>query len=156
MADPFSIFAGALTVGDVCLRVCEYLKSIHTTSKQIDDELESLEREITSFNDLYTALEQLCGSNYVLPKHEKSLSDPSDTLKVRASELVKEGRDLVYKLEKLLDEIVGKKSLSKWHKVEELRKAIRRLSKNDDYNKVRQRFSKLTLELNTMLAALQL
>lgn len=157
MADPFSIATGALTVGDVCLRVGRYLHSIHTTSKQIDAEIESLGREIASLKDVYTALGQLCGSSNAWSNKAKDLNDPSTTLMIRAGELVQDGQSLVIELEGLLQKVVGKEPLSIGpKKADELFKTIRWLSKSEKSSNIRQRLSKLTLELNTVLAALQL
>ena len=160
MADPFSIFAGALTVAQVSIDVGRYLRSISKTAKHIDEEIESLEREVNTFYHVFTSLEQLCATSAAQQKQAsgqpRGLHDPSNTLWARAADLVQEGHDLVERLRQLLEAILGPEPSPRYQKIEDVRKAIKLLSKDQEYGKLRKRLVDLNLELNTMLTAIDL
>ena len=158
MADPFSIFTGAITIADVCVRIGEYLKSVKRTTKNVDQEIASLEREIQNFNDVYHALGKIRAA-YGIPETSnkpKGVDDPFDALWARAAELVKEGKSLVERLKDLLTSILGTDPAHKFNKLDDVRKAVRLLSRNDDYTKLRSRFANVNTELNMMLTAIDL
>lgn len=160
MADPFSIFTSALTVADVCVRVSAYLRSVHRTAKDLDNEITTLEHEIDAFHNVYTTLEKLCATSTAQQQrgsHQPAgLENPCDALWTRAAELVREGQHLVEKLRDLLLAVLGSESAPNFRKVDDLRKAIKLLSKDKDYTQLRRRLTDLNLELNTMLTAIDL
>lgn len=117
MADPFSIFTGALTVGDICLKVGKYLRTVAKATGVVDHEIQSLGTEIDRFYNVYESLRQLFHQSEEPPeltyrRPSGSQEDPSHKLWVQSGELVQQGLAHVAKLEKLLDEIVGEKVLS--------------------------------------------
>lgn len=116
MGDPFSIFTGALTVGDLCVKVGKYLRTIAKATGVVDHEIKSLETEIDSFHKVYESLREVfCQSEeqhrLTYKRHGESQEDPSQTLWHQSAELVQEGLSFVTKLETLLDEIVGEQIL---------------------------------------------
>lgn len=160
MADPFSVFTGALTVADVSLRVIDYLRSVSKVARHVDKEIDSLEREVINFNNVFAALGQLCATantsqNEVPPKSLQH-NDPTIALWSRAAQLVQEGEKLVEGLQDLLFAVLGKEHSERWRKYDDIRKAIKLLSKNEQYIQHRQRLVALNLELNTMLTAISL
>ena len=163
MADPFSIFTGALTVADVCVRMGDYLKSVHRIARHVNAEIESLENEINSFKDVYIALQSLCESaRRWHPSHtihtSPAISDgnPSIALWTRAAALVREGKDHVESLEVLIQDAVGTESHPKLGKLDDLRKAMKLKSKLGVYDTRRRRLTSLNMELSTMLTAVDL
>lgn len=188
MADPFSILTGTLTVGDVCLKVGKYLRTVAKATGVVDDKIKSLETEINSFLNIYESLRGLFHQNeqqqrIVYRQRSESQEDPSHKLWHQSVELVQEGLSLVAKLETLLDEIVGEKVLSEKNEaiVEEqlfarvrsaisrkygdLRrgigsmattKAVRMLSREESFERIRQQLSRENQWLSTMLIAITL
>lgn len=160
MADPFSVATGALTVVDVCVRVGKYLRSVSKAAKNSENDIEALEREISNFSSVYTAIRQICATNASqrqLPSRSPSgLDDPGNALLARAADLVQEGLSLVQKLRDHLLYILGSETSTKFQQIDSLRKGVRLLSKDSEYTKLRQRFTNLNLELNTMLTAIDL
>lgn len=159
MADLFSTFAGAVNVAEVCVRLSTYIKKVYQTTKGVDHELDSLSHELISFKDFYTALAQLHAISTAQQKQtsdKTSPDDPCTTLWSRAIELIQEGQNLVGQLERLLGQIQGPGSSESWQKLDHLRKALKILSRDDQYSRIRQRFSYLNLELNTMITAIDL
>ena len=160
LGDPFSTVAGALGVADVCLRAGKYLRSVQKTAKYVDDEIDVLQQEVTHFESVYRALKQLCATSaadtqsadYAPP----GLNDPCSALWSRAGDLTQEGHELVKKLQALLQTILGEELSTRFERVEDFRKAIKMLSKNSEYEKIRKRFTCLNLELTTMLTAIDL
>ena len=159
-ADPFSTIAGAIGVADVYLRAGKYLYSVRKTAKNVDDEISILEQEINNFNGVYESLATLCATSAAeqrsLPQAPAGVQDPCRLLWSRAAELVQEGHSLVKKLQDLLQAILGDESSPKFQTVEDLRKAIKILSKNSEYERIRKRLTCLNMELNTMLTAIDL
>ena len=159
-AEPFSTIAGAIGVADVCLRAGKYLQSVQKAAKHVDDEIDVLQREITQFKSVYTALTKLCATSAAESQSADhappGLNDPCGALWSRAGDLVQEGHELVKKLQALLQTILGEESLPRFERIEDFRKAIKMLSKNTEYEKIRKRFTCLNLELTTMLTAIDL
>ncbi|KAI9712598.1 MAG: hypothetical protein M1828_001664 [Chrysothrix sp. TS-e1954] len=163
MADPFSIFTGAVNVADVCVRVGNYLRSVNRIAKRVDAEVESLENEVNKFKDAYIALGKLCDtakdrqrSSLLTSPELQHVNDPSVTLWTRAASLVQEGKILVERLKDVLQEVVGTESQPRFQKIEDVRRAIKFKSKDDQYNSMRRRLTNLNLELTTMLTAINL
>ena len=160
MADPFSIATGALTVVDVCIRVVKYVRSVSRAAKYTDNDIEALEREINNFSSVYAAIRQICATNASQrqqpSRNPSGLDDPGNALLTRAADLVREGHSLVQKLRDLLLDVLGTETSNKFQQIDSLRKGIRLLSKDSEYTKLRQRFTSLNLELNTMLTAIDL
>lgn len=158
MADPFSIATGACSIVDICVRVGSYLKTLNGTAKEVEQEIGSLQQEIDKFSSTYTALEQLCSSGLASPvaAGPGSKTNPNTTLWSRAADLVKEGNVVVENLKEVLTKIIGNETQGDVGKVDKVRKAIRILSHDEYYKKLRQRLTNLNLELGTMLTAIDL
>ena len=161
MADPFSIFSGALSVADICIRVGKYLKRVKRNSDHVAEEITILEAEIATFHNTYQALAVLCANGAAQLQHEtaaaaRSNKDPRSALWERATELVEEGRSLVERLREVLEEILGQESPTKFQKIKDVRTAIRISSRTEEYDRLRGRFTKLNLELSMMLTAIDL
>ena len=172
MGDPLSIFTGALTVGDVCLRVGKYVKTVVQAAGEVNNELVSLQSEIDRFKDLYDALTRLCPAKEELQnKQHDSRDDPIYKLWDDSKDFVEEGIDLVDELEKVLYEIVGEHVLQQpvgeeqlvkrarlavSQKFGDFRKAVKMLSKEKRLESIRQRMTRVNQQLSTMLTAINL
>lgn len=160
MADPFSIAIGALSVADICVRLGKYLYSVGQTVKNVDDEIKTLEHEISKFKDIYTTLGELCNASGKQAQNASrglsGLEDLDDKVWPRASGLVMQGRGLVRELETLLRAILGDETSPRFQILEKMRKAVKFLSKDEKYTKLRKRFADLNMELSLMLTTLDL
>lgn len=160
MAEPFSTFSSALSVADVAIRVGKYLRSVQRNTKHAAEEIASLETEIETFNRTYEALGTLCATGAAQYEQDvnkiSGVQDPCTALWQRATTLVQEGQSLVEHLKETLEDILGPESSPRFQKINDVRRAIRMSSKSSDYDKYRNRFTKLNLELNTMLTAIDL
>lgn len=160
MADPFSAAAGALSVGDVCVRVGRYLKDVQRKTKNVAAEIQALEIEVETFKNAYRALADLCATGAAPSQPEshapRGIEDPCSLLWSRASALVTEGHDLIQRLNGLLVEVLGSGSSPKFQKIEDVRRAIRMSSRGSEYERLHKRFNQINLELGTMLAAINL
>ncbi|KAL9053334.1 MAG: hypothetical protein Q9162_004834 [Coniocarpon cinnabarinum] len=158
MAEPFSTAAAAVGVADVAVRASKYVKKIAKTTKHLDKEVDALEAEIDKFNNVFIALSELCNKHIAQAAADLNTGsqNPCSALWRRAAELIREGKNLVEKLEDLLKSVLGDEDSARFQKVDDLRKAFRMVAKNSQYDKVRSRFSKLNSELNMMLNAIQL
>lgn len=160
MAEPFSIATGALGVIDLCVRLNKYLGSVRRSAKTIGSEIESLEREISNFQNVYTALGRLCEESIAQRRQkvqiQSELEDPCDALWSRAADLVREGGGLVDNLRALLTAVLGEEQSTRLGKLEDFKKAIKLLSKDAEYGQLRGRFTNVNMELNTMLTAIDL
>lgn len=160
MPDPFSSFSAALSVVDVGIRVGKYLRTVRRNTKNAAEEITSLEAEIETFTKTYEALGTLCVAGAAQHQHETKKSseveDPCAALWRRATSLVEEGQSLVGKLKEILEDILGNELSPRFQKINDVRRAIRMSSRSNEYDKLRARFTKLNLELNTMLTAIDL
>ena len=75
MGDPFSLFTGAVTVGDIAVRTGNYLRTVYKASGEIDDDIERLSTEIDRFYDTYEALARICPGSQLQQTRSRDQSD---------------------------------------------------------------------------------
>lgn len=153
MTDPFSIIVGTAGLIDVCWRFGSYLQDIQAGAAKIDDEIETLSRDIEALRvinetirDSYKELPGYLSSEIERSKHVERLWR-------NVSSNLESCRLIVEDLEVLVEEIIGKeppKNESKiMRKFGGFRKQLRKQSREGDFNKLQKR-------LNTYYSTIQL
>ena len=153
MTDPFSIIVGTASLIDVCWRFGSYLHGIQAGAAKIDDEIETLSRDIEALRvinetirDSYKELPGYLSSEIERSKHVERLWR-------NVSSNLESCRLIVEELELLVEGIMGKEPAKKESKIMRkfggFRKQLRKQSREGEFNKLQPR-------LNTYYNTIQL
>ena len=154
--DPFSIAVGTVGLCDVCARVIAYLVHINEVSGKIQGEITILRQEIDSLLAVNESVRDLHGRRPDLGN--LSLDDASHVNKVwqNLGILLAQCKGAILELEKLLNEVLGKKGTRVAGKIDGLKKAIRREARDDEYLQIRQRLGNYQAGIQMLLITLNL
>ena len=155
MAEPFSIITATVGLIDVCWRFGSYLHNVQAGAAQIEDEIETLSRDIEA---LRAVNETIRASYSDLPGYlnsEVKSSEHLDRLWRNVSSNLASCRLVVEELEALVMEIVGRepsKDQSKFmRKLGGFRKQLRKQSREGDFDKLQSRLANYHNTIQLML-----
>ena len=140
--DPFSIIAGTAGLLDVSVRLIAYLKEVEEAAGKVDEEISNLSHEIDSLVSVNDSIEHLWLATHgsVPGVSSEDAAHVEDSWK-RLGCLLQDCRVEARKLEKYLEEVVGKHGSKVTGKWDGIKKHLRRHAKDEDYQQVRDRLS---------------
>jgi hypothetical protein len=170
MADPLSIIAGTVGICDVCYRVYQYLKIIKEASGSIKGELEGLQHELSSLQNVNKALETIYTARTFAQEHggywrsQEARKDEVDLLwnDVKVS---REGcKEAVEDLQRLLEEkfmplikrVIKNGEAKVTSTIDGIRKQLRWQAKSEDLGRYRLRLANFQGRLQVLLTALNM
>ncbi|KAI9677285.1 MAG: hypothetical protein M1829_002627 [Trizodia sp. TS-e1964] len=170
MADPLSIIAGTVGICDVCWRVYQYLKDVREASSGIQGEIDALQRELSSLQNVNKALRAIYPSDRTAPKYNiltRSRPDDKEEVSLLWQDVagIQEGcKTAVEDLERLLEDtfaplikgIVGAGQSKVTGKIDGLKKQLRRQSKTEELGQFRLRLANYQGRLQVLLTALNI
>lgn len=155
MADPFSIAAGSASLAEISWRVVIYLKNVQAVAARVEDELATLSKEIESLISVNSSLEDVWAS-----EQKASLATSvADTVRVESiwqnvGTNLQDCRVVVEKLDGLLKGVTGKAGLQSAGKFDNLKKQLRRQSKDEEFRRLRDSLTTHQNSLQLLLTAL--
>lgn len=157
MVDPFSITAGTVGLVDVGWRTIKYLQDVQAAANKVEEEIAALSHQIKALltvNDSIRAFFEAESENFLRP----STADAGykKDLWRNTGNTLTECRAIVEKLDVLLREIVGKEGPKVLGRLDGFRKQMRKQSKNQEFNRLRNELSINHDTLQVLLAALNL
>jgi hypothetical protein len=158
MADPFSILASTVGLADVCVRAGFYLAQIKEAAGKVEEDVAALTHDIDALKAVNKSISFFWRRHRatVPPRTQPQNADRvQDTWKNVGINL-RDCQSTVEKMELLLQEIIGKdKARSAW-KLEGLRKALRKVSKEGDFEKLRRQLADYRGSLHLLFTTLDL
>lgn len=155
MADPFSILASTVGLADVCVRAGFYLAQIKEAAGKVEEDVAALTHDIDSLKAVNESIAFFWRRHRtaVPPRMQTHNADPvQDTWKNVGINL-RDCQNTVEKMESLLQEIICK---DKARKFEGLRKALRKVSKEGDFEKLRRQLADYRGSLHLLFTTLDL
>jgi hypothetical protein len=157
MSDPFSITVGTVQLIDVCWRVGTYLKEIEKSAGKVEEEIAALSREITSLISVNESIEKLRkATGGTVPGGLVNNEPDIQKLWALVDANTNSCRTTVQKLEELLKVIIGKNGPQVANKIDGIRKALRRQSKDGELLQINHELSKYQATLHTLLNAINM
>ncbi|KAL9601247.1 MAG: hypothetical protein Q9219_002652 [cf. Caloplaca sp. 3 TL-2023] len=157
MADPFSIVAGTAGLLEICWRVGSYLGKVKAASGKIERDLAALSSEVKNLVTVNESIQTLWET-----QREKS-PDESSSYATRIKELWRDidltldgCRDVMGKLELLVEEVIGKDGFEVRGKRDGIKKVLRKQSKDEEIRDLRRQISSHQHNLQLALSALNL
>jgi hypothetical protein len=157
MADPFSIVAGSGSLLDVCWRIISYVRHVQAGAARVEEEVAALSHEIESMISVNQSL------RVVFTTEQKASLGTSLADSVHVESLWRNvGQNLqgcqaiAEKLEGLLKGIIGKDGSKSPGKLENLKKQLRRQSKDEEFHQLRHQLMIYQNSLQLSLTALNL
>lgn len=154
--DPFSIVVGTVGLCDVCARVVAYLVRINEESGKIQDEITILSQEIGSLLAVNESVKDLHDRRLDLDSLPMDDASHVDKVWQNLGILLAQCKGTVLELEKLLNEVLGKKGARVAGKIDGLKKTIRREARDDEYLQLRQRLGNYQAGIQMLLITLNL
>ncbi|KAL4971289.1 tetratricopeptide repeat domain-containing protein [Aspergillus desertorum] len=155
--DPFSILAGTAGLADVSWRLLKYLVNVKAASASIQEEIVTLEREIESLVTTNESVEELYHSRQEANDcHTTADKSKIENLWSQLKALVTQSHDSINRLERLLEDVIGKQGPRKDGKLDGLRKTIRKQGRDGEYMEIRQRLAINQNLIQIMLSALNI
>lgn len=155
MADPLSIVAATVGLADVCVRFGTFLKQAREGSQKVDEDLEMLSQDITALSTINSLIRSSFEAD--LPKAAEARNQSIIANLWHAAETtLNDCRGILEKLDNLVSKIVvtgGPKALAK---LDGLRKYMRKLSKEEEFNQLRQKLSAYQAALQIILTAVDM
>ena len=155
--DPFSITIGLAGLAQVTVSVIDYLTSLKQASNKIQDEIDSLTKDVEALASVFESVENLP----YLRRDWSSSGAPSDEryivdLKKHLASVLQQSKSAVQELDALLKEVMGKKGNVVAGKIDGLRKTMRKQGREGDYSQLRQRLGNYQNSIQILLASLSM
>ncbi|KAL8942140.1 MAG: hypothetical protein Q9216_001825 [Gyalolechia sp. 2 TL-2023] len=157
MADPFSIAAGTAGILDISWRIGSYLAKVKSAASKIKRDLATLSFEVNALVGVTESIQSLWNDN-----KEKPLDALSpDAKRIRGLwqdiNLALHGcRDVMGSLALLVEEVIGKDGIEVQGKRDGIRKVLRKQSKDQEIQEIRQQITSHQNSLQLTLSALNL
>ncbi|MCJ1392481.1 hypothetical protein MMC18_005348 [Xylographa bjoerkii] len=156
--DPFSLLTGTIGLLAICTQLVLSLRDIHAASAIVDREIEALSREVENVKSvveiIHGALEER------VKRHPNGLKGPTGKLWHNATKIlagvIGGCKDKLEKLILLVREIKGEERSGLLGKFDDFRKQLRKLSKDEDYRRLRAELTNSLITLQLMLNTIQL
>ncbi|KAJ6202096.1 tetratricopeptide repeat domain-containing protein, partial [Bipolaris maydis] len=103
MADPISLVAAGVGIGDVAFRLIDYLKDIKAAAKTMDEDIEGLINEVEGLQKVHGHLEK----EYLKSMTNVDMGDEERSLWTSTGQTLKNGQKLTKKLEESVQSIYG-------------------------------------------------
>lgn len=157
MADPFSIVAGTAGILDICWRVGSYLRSVKSAASKIELDLAALSFEVNALVSVTESIQSLWNDSSGIALDSK-VPDAK-----RIEELWQDinlalcgCRQVMGRLARLVDEVIGKNGIEIQGKRDGIRKVLRKQAKDDEVRDIRQQITSHQNSLQLTLSALNL
>ena len=151
MADPFSIITGTAGLADVSIRLAKFLKQAKNGFQTVDDDLEDLSKEIDGLQDVNALVKRTheTGSASNIDVNDQQIFvNQWETIQATLAGC----EHIVEQLRSLLSVVLSVGG-GKHTKIDKLRKFLKQQSKEEDFNRLRQRLGTHQAALQTSLAA---
>jgi hypothetical protein len=158
MADPFSIVVGTAGLLDICIRASAYLVQIKEAAGKVEDDIAALSHDIQALISVNESIEYFWkrhGEATPPGTRAKDAGRVQDTWKNVGINL-RDCQATVEKLGLLLHGIIGKDGPKVTGRFDGLRKALKRLSKEGDFDKLRRQLADYQSSLQLLLTTLNL
>lgn len=155
MADPLSIIASTLSVADVCFRLGTFLKQAIEGSQKIDEDLETLSKEIAALSTVNKLIKSSFEADLA---RTVATTDQSTITNLwhATNTTLGDCREILEKLDGLVSKIFGSGSSRPVAKLDGLRKYLRKLSKEEEFTQLRQKLNAYQATLQMILTAVDM
>lgn len=155
MTDPFSIIVGTASLIDVCWRFGSYLHDIQAGAAKIDDEIETLSRDIEALRVINETIRDSCENLPGYLSSEIESSKHMETFWRNVSSNLASCRLIVEDLEVLVEGIMGTEPPKNESKIMKkfggFRKQLRKQSREGEFDKLQNRLSTYYNAIQLML-----
>jgi hypothetical protein len=152
MADPFSILASSVGLLDVLVRCGNCIKELIDSAGRIEEEIRCLSNDLDALNSIRRSLEKLFNA-----EHGRSPDTPVADIWGHVGTLLKGCKATVEDVEGLVKEMIGKGGSAKaTGKLDGLKKAFRKASRDEDIKDLRLKLMDYQSSLQVCLGALNL
>ncbi|MCJ1283494.1 hypothetical protein MMC26_002824 [Xylographa opegraphella] len=156
--DPFSLLTGAVGLVAICTQLVLSLRDIHAAAATVDQEVEALSGDVENVKSvveiIYAALKKRADREPNGPQETtaKSWHNATKTL----AGVIRGCEDKLTKLSLLVRDIKGGERSGLLGKFDDFRKQLRKLSKDEDYRRLRAELTNSLVTLQLMLNTIQL
>jgi uncharacterized phage infection (PIP) family protein YhgE len=138
--DPVSILMAAVGLTQASSQLITYLTEVKRAYKNIEEEINVLEQEITSLITTISSVDAFSRSKQGDGDSETLANDKSiKELWTGMEQVLMQSRTGINQLVKLLEEVIGKHKSSGVGRLNGLRKTIRKQDRDDEFMRIRQR-----------------
>lgn len=134
MADPFSIFAGAASLADICIRAVQGIRQLQLDAGTIDGQLGSLAEEVEGLKDICETIQSRIEAN---GKIDQEYGGQTGNPRAQMTRILRAAQQAVAKLHSIVQKISGHSTSPTLGKVDAYRKAMRKMFKESDLRSCR-------------------
>lgn len=134
MADPFSIFTGAASLADICIRAVQAIRQLQQDAGTIDGQLGSLTEEVEGLREICVIIQSRLEAN---GKTEGQYEGQAGNPRVPMKRILGAAQQTVEKLHGIVEKISGHSTSPTLDKVDAYRKAMRKMFKEKDLRNCR-------------------
>ena len=158
MADPFSIIAGTAGLLDVSWRLIKYIKDTQAAATKLEDDIESLLREIEALISVIESIQNVFASELSTSTRGASVASTNhvEDLWRNTGESLRECRTLVEQMEDLVLSIAGHGDYKVKGKIDGFRRQLKKQSKDGKFRDLRQQLANYEGGLQILLSAINL
>lgn len=157
MADPFSILAGTAGIIDICVRLTSYFRDVNAAAGRIEQDLFALLEEFTSLQAVNESIRVTWLDRHKTVGPKAPANEPLLKTQWQVLDYALRGcSNSMLRLGALIDEVVGKDGHNVTGKLDGIKKALRKQSKDKTIFEVRQQVMSHRDNLQVLLLALNL
>lgn len=157
MADPFSILVGTAGIIDICVRLTNYFRDVNTTAGRIEQDLFALLEEFIALQTVNESIRTTWLDRHKTVGSKSPANEPLLKTQWQGLDYALRGcNNSMLRLSALIEEVVGKDGHFVTGKLDGIKKARRKLSKDKAILEVRQQVMSHRDNLQVLLLALNL
>jgi len=134
MADPFSIFAGAASLADICFRAVQGIRQLQSDAGNIDGQLGSLAEEVEGLREICDTIQSRLEAN---GKFDQEYGRQAGDPRTQMARILRAAQQAVAKLHGIVQKISGPSPFATLGKVDAYRKAMRKMFQESDLRNCR-------------------